>query len=192
MVAPTFSPGLPLSPLGPWKEEQAGVSIPLGSTCSQTLAHKQGPPPARGSAKPFRPPPATCKVQAASWGGMLLGGGDGEQGGKLMSMGSQAVWASMAHSEPSPIAGQQPKALQAWILAARCGFWLLAADFGCWGWSCCKGPCSKQGCSAWSKKGASEKRELMFLPAVQGSPPGQGDHPHLAHQHPPATRHRRE
>lgn len=107
------------------------MSFPLGSTCGWTLVHKRRPPPACGSEKPFRPhlltpsPPLTCRVQAVSQGVMLLGGGDGEQGGKLKGTESLAVWAPLAHSEPGPKAGEQPKALGRRILAAEGRFWLL-------------------------------------------------------------------
>lgn len=150
------------------------MSFLLGTTRSRTLAYKRRPAPACGSAKSFRPPPSVCKVQAASQVGMLLGGGGGVQGGKPMGTGSQAAWAPLARGEPSPGAGEPPKAP-------------VGQNFGSWGWSCCKWPCSNQGCRAWSE-GASGKGGLMLLPAVRGSPPGQAGHPRRVCQRLPATR----
>lgn len=84
LVAPTFSPVLPLSPLGPWKEEQEGVS----TTWRQTLTHKCRPPPSPGSKKSFRQPHLCLQLQVTSQAVMILGGGGGQWGGKVGGTGS--------------------------------------------------------------------------------------------------------
>lgn len=68
LVAPTFSPVLPLSPLGPWKEEQKGAS----TTWRWTLAHQCRPPPTSSSKTSFRKPHLCLQLQETGHVGTIL------------------------------------------------------------------------------------------------------------------------
>ena len=114
------------------------MSFPPSTMCGQTLAHERRTPPACGSVKPASPPPSACKVQAASLGGMPRGEGDGEQGNKLMGMGSQAAWALWHAVSSVPGQGNSRK-------HQKGGFWLLGADFSYWGQILAGGPAARKG-----------------------------------------------
>lgn len=78
LVAPTFSPVLPLSPLGPWKEEQEGVSTKWRGTGSPVQI-----PSHFWLKKSFKQPHLCLQLQAMSQDAMILGGGGGQCADKV-------------------------------------------------------------------------------------------------------------